>query len=105
MGQCNTDGELIQDESRFDGDNDKAKQAYEEGMSRAFVSSGKILKPDGRMVVVFANKKPDAWETLVAAVIKAGFTVVGSWPIATEMRLRVAQLSESIACIFNLARL
>ena len=40
---------------------------------------------DGRLVVVFANKQPDAWETLVAALIRAGFVVDGSWPIQTEM--------------------
>ena len=35
-------------------------------------------------MVVFANKQPDAWETLVAAIIRAGFCVDGSWPIQTE---------------------
>ena len=35
-------------------------------------------------MVVFANKQPDAWETLVAALIRAGFVVDGSWPIQTE---------------------
>ena len=38
------------------------------------------------MVIVFANKQPAAWETLVAALIRTGFVVDGSWPIATEMR-------------------
>lgn len=38
------------------------------------------------MVIVFANKQPAAWETLVAALIRSGFVVNGSWPIATEMR-------------------
>jgi hypothetical protein len=43
-------------------------------------------RPEGRLVVVFANKQPDAWETLVAALIGAGFVVDGSWPIQTERR-------------------
>ena len=30
------------------------------------------------------NKQPDAWETLVSAIIRAGFVVDGSWPIQTE---------------------
>ena len=38
------------------------------------------------MVIVFAHKQPDAWETLVSALIRAGFVVDGSWPIVTEMR-------------------
>ncbi|OGA45322.1 MAG: hypothetical protein A3G25_00555 [Betaproteobacteria bacterium RIFCSPLOWO2_12_FULL_63_13] len=38
------------------------------------------------MVVVFANKQPDAWGALVSAMIRAGFVVDGSWPVMTEMR-------------------
>ena len=79
------DGELIDDASRFDGDKGRSKQNYEDGMARSFEACHRALRPDGRMVVVFANKHPDAWETLVAALIRAGFVVDGSWPIQTEM--------------------
>ena len=79
------DGELIDDASRFDGDKALSKQNYEDGMYRAFQACHNALQPDGRIVVVFANKQPDAWETLVAALIRAGFVVDGSWPIQTEM--------------------
>ena len=78
------DGELIEDESRHGGDKAKAKQSYEDGMARAFVSCHQALEDDGRLVIVFANKTIDAWETLVAAIIKSGFIVTGSWPIQTE---------------------
>ena len=53
------------------------------------------LKPDGRMVIVFANKQPTAWETLVSAIIRSGFAVDGSWPIQTEMWNRVRGLSSA----------
>ena len=79
------DGELIDDASRFDGDKERSKQNYEDGMARSFRSCHAALRTDGRLVVVFANKQPDAWETLVAALIRAGFVVDGSWPIQTEM--------------------
>ena len=79
------DGELIDDASRFGGDKERSKQNYEDGMARSFRSCHAALRPDGRLVVVFANKHPDAWETLVAALIRAGFVVDGSWPIQTEM--------------------
>ena len=79
------DGELIDDASRFDGDRERSKQNYEQGMARSFQSCHAALKKDGRLVVVFANKHPDAWETLVAALVRAGFVVDGSWPIQTEM--------------------
>ena len=78
------DGELIDDASRFGGDRARSKQNYEDGMARAFGACHSALRPEGRMVVVFANKHPDAWETLVAALIRAGFVVNGSWPIQTE---------------------
>ena len=80
------DGELIDDANRFDGDKKRSKRNYEDGMARAFQACHAALQPSGRLVVVFASKQPDAWETLVSAIIRAGFVVDGSWPIATEMR-------------------
>ena len=80
------DGELIDDASRFDGDKERSKRNYEDGIARAFQACHAALQPSGRLIVVFANKQPDAWETLVSATIRAGFVVDGSWPIATEMR-------------------
>jgi hypothetical protein len=79
------DGELIDDASRFGGHKEKSKAIYEEGMFRAFHACYRALKPEGRLVIVFAHKHPDAWETLVSALIRAGFVVDASWPIQTEM--------------------
>jgi putative DNA methylase len=95
------DGELIDDANRFEGDKAKSKVAYEEGMFRAFQACYKSLNSEGRLVIVFAHKQPDAWETLVSAIIRAGFVVDGSWPIMTEMRGGVrnfgrASLSSSV---------
>jgi hypothetical protein len=42
------------------------------------------------LVVVFAHKQPDAWETLASSIIRAGFTVDASWPIETEMPNKAA---------------
>ena len=89
------DGELIDDASRFDGDKTLSKQNYEDGMARAFQSCHKALQPDGRLVVVFANKSPDAWETLAAALIRAGFVVDGSWPIQTERQSRTRAMASA----------
>ncbi len=55
-------------------------------MIRAFEKCKEAIASDGRLVVVFANKQPAAWETLVSAVIASGFIVTGSLPIQTEMR-------------------
>ena len=91
------DGELVDDSSRFNGDKSESKRVYEDGMYRAFVACGESLSPEGRLVLVFAHKHPDAWETLVSAVIRSGFVVDGSWPIQTE---RVARTrSQSAAAL------
>ncbi|MCC6545648.1 DUF1156 domain-containing protein [Candidatus Sumerlaeota bacterium] len=95
------DGELIDDDSRHGGDSKASKQSYEDGMARAFIACEKSLTTDGRLVIVFAHKHPNAWETLVSAIIRAGFIVDGSWPIQTEMGNRMrgmnsAALSSSV---------
>lgn len=89
------DGELIDDASRFNGDRQASKQNYEDGMARAFGRFHTALRDEGRLVIVFANKQPDAWETLVSALIRAGFVVTGSWPIQTEMQNRQRSLSSA----------
>ena len=89
------DGELIDDSSRFGGDKQKSKANYEDGMARVFQACYQSLNPDGRLVIVFAHKHPDAWETLVSALIRAGFVVDGSWPIQTEMGNRTRALSSA----------
>jgi len=96
--QEHRDGELIDDSSRHAGDAAKSKQAYEDGMAQVFVNCHRALTAEGRLVIVFAHKKPDAWETLVAAIIRAGFVVDGSWPIQTEQAARMrAQSSAALA--------
>ena len=89
------DGELIDDASRFGGDPARSRQNYEDGMARSFQACHSSLQPDGRLVVVFANKQPDAWETLVGALIRAGFVVDGSWPIQTERNARVRAMASA----------
>ena len=85
-----SDGELVDQPSRFAADGTASRAAYEDGMFRVFRNCRDLLGEDGRLVVVFANKQPAAWETLVSALIRAGFVVNGSWPIRTEMQNKVA---------------
>ena len=53
-------------------------------MAASFQSTCNSLSDDGRIVIVFAHKDPDAWETLTTAMIGAGLVVTASWPIDTE---------------------
>lgn len=71
------------------------KQKYEDRMSASFVAAHRALKSNGRFGIVFAHKQPDAWETLVTAMIKAGFVVTASWPIQTEMGNRGRAISSA----------
>ena len=93
------DGELVDQPGRFGTDGAQSRRAYEDGMLRTFRRCHDALREDGRLVVVFANKQPAAWATLVSALIRAGFVVDASWPIQTERDSKVAggaRLSSSI---------
>ncbi|MEE9294998.1 MAG: DUF1156 domain-containing protein [Phycisphaerae bacterium] len=86
---------------RADKSREVEKEKYEARMYEAFCQSYKALTETGRFVVVFAHKDPTAWETLVSAIIRAGFVVTASWPIQTEMpnrgrALATAALASSI---------
>ena len=89
------DGELIDDAARFGGDRAASRRNYEDGMARALGRFHAALRADGRLVIVFANKSPDAWETLVSALIRAGFVVTGSWPIQTERLARTRAMQSA----------
>ncbi len=89
------DGELVDDSSRQQGDRERSRAVYEEGMARAFSVCLHNLKTEGTLVVVFANKQPEAWGTLVSALIRTGFVVDGSWPIQTEMNTRMRAKSSA----------
>jgi putative DNA methylase len=82
--------ELVQHAARTAGDHGAAKKRYENGMAASFSAARKCLHDRGRLVVVFAHKQPDAWETLASSIIRAGFTVDASWPIETEMPNKAA---------------
>ena len=90
-----SDGELIDEPSRFDGDASASKRNFEDGMAAVFRRCHAALAPNGILVIVFANKNPEAWETLVGALIRAGFVVDGSLPIATERGARTRAIASA----------
>lgn len=81
--------EIVQNPVRHGGDKEKAKRFFEEMMAQAFAEMHRVLKPGGRATIVFAHKSTEAWETLINALIGAGFTVEASWPLHTEMATRL----------------
>ena len=80
------DEELVQEAVYHGGTKAAARKYYEDGMAQAFSEMHRVLRPDGIAVIMFAHKSSGAWETLVGALIRAGFQVTGSWPLNTEGR-------------------
>ena len=58
-------------------------------MATAFTEGRRILNEDGIGSVVFAHKTTEGWEALLSGLIRGGWTITGSWPIATEMSSRL----------------
>lgn len=63
---------------------------YERELTKAFGEGCRILRQDGICIIVFASKTTASWEAILQAVVDAGWTITGSWPIDTEMGARVA---------------
>lgn len=92
-----------EDECIVDEIKGKDKLYFEKNMGRAMAEGHRILAPNGIGVVVFAHKSTTGWEAQLQAMIEAGWTVTGSWPIDTERpgRLR-AQGSAALASSVHL---
>ena len=67
----------------------KGKLFYEETMAKAFSEGRRILNENGIGSVVFAHKTTEGWEALLSGMIQGGWTITGSWPIATERGARL----------------
>ena len=67
------DGELIDDAAGSAATRRSQRQLTKTACPAPFRRVTRALRPDGRLVIVFAHKQPDAWETLVSAIIRAGF--------------------------------
>jgi hypothetical protein len=81
----------------------KDQAFFEDGMARAFAEGRRILRQDGVSSVVFAHKTTEGWEALLSGMIRGGWTITGSWPIATEMGSRLrARESAALATSVHL---
>jgi putative DNA methylase len=83
-------GEIVQDETKFIDGRPKDRTAFESMMGDAFAEGHRILRHDGIASVVFAHKTTEGWEALLSGMVRAGWTITGSWPIATEMKNRLS---------------
>ena len=95
--------EAVQDETKTCDGRVKDRAFFEDTMGAAFAEGRRILNEDGIGSVVFAHKTTEGWEALLAGMIRGGWTITGSWPIATERpgRLR-SQDSAALATSVHL---
>lgn len=57
---------------------------FESMLGESFKEMYRVIKPGGIATIVYAHKTTEGWETMLNALIKAGFVVTASWPIHTE---------------------
>ncbi|MGQ9705172.1 MAG: DUF1156 domain-containing protein, partial [Actinomycetota bacterium] len=81
--------EIVVDSTTTKGHGTRTPRFYEEAMARAFAEGRRVLREDGVGCVVFAHKTTEGWEALLSGLIRGGWTITGSWPIATEMGSRL----------------
>ena len=76
--------EVVQDKTRQVENRPKNRAWFEETISKAFIEGRRVLDEDGVGTVVFAHKTTEGWEAMLSGMIFGGWTITGSWPIATE---------------------
>ncbi len=74
-----------------------AEQDYEAKMRAVFNRCHTVLKPHGVMTMMFTHKRVEAWDTLAAALIAAGFEITAAWPVHTEFEHSLHQAKKN-AC-------
>jgi adenine-specific DNA methylase len=95
--------EAVQDEIKLVDGRPKDSAFFEETMAKAFSEGRRILSDDGVGCVVFAHKTTEGWEALLSGLIRGGWVITASWPVATERpgRLR-SQESAALATSIHL---
>ncbi len=91
--------ELIATPYRFDGNTQKAKEFFEQGMYKACCQLYSYASDEIPVTIYYAFKQTDSsegeadtastgWETMLTAIINAGFSITGTWPMRTEQSTR-----------------
>ncbi len=93
--------ELVATPYRDNRGRDGAKAFFEKGMFHTFQQVNAYARDDIPVTIYYAFKQSEAevsedgstisssgWETMLSAIIRAGFTITGTWPMRTEMSNR-----------------
>lgn len=94
--------ELIASPYRFK--KKEAKDFFEDGMAKTCQNLFEYTNKDIPVTIYYAFKQSDddsdgkassGWETMLSAIIKAGFTITGTWPISTERSVRTVAIDSN----------
>ena len=87
--------ELIATPYRHEGNMQKAKVFFEDGMLHTCQQIYQYAREDIPVTIYYAYKQSDTdedsktastgWETMLSAIIRAGFAITGTWPMRTEL--------------------
>lgn len=89
--------ELVATPYRFDGSIERARDFFENGMLRTCKQIYQYACEDVPVTIYYAYKQSETnddqtassgWETMLSAIIQAGFAITGTWPMRTEMANR-----------------
>lgn len=89
--------ELIATPYRHDGSVENAKSFFEDGMLSACKQMYQYAREDVPVTIYYAYKQSDTddrgtassgWETMLGAIVNAGFAITGTWPMRTEQTYR-----------------
>jgi putative DNA methylase len=89
--------ELVATPYRFGG-RDRAGAHFEEGFTRAFTRMRATQATAGPLTLFYAFKQAESdgaaiastgWERMLEGLLRAGFAVIGTWPMRTELPSRM----------------
>lgn len=103
--------ELVATPYRENRGREGARTFFEEGMFNAFKHVNKYACEDVPVTIYYAFKQSETetsndvestastgWETMLSAIIRAGFSITGTWPMRTEQTYRtIASGSNALA--------
>ena len=90
--------ELVATSYRFDGDKEKARVFFEDGLFQAFARMREIAHPAYPLTIYYAYKQTESvkdgatstgWETMLEGLVRTGFQVSGTWPVRSEQSERI----------------
>jgi len=94
--------ELVATPSRFHGSKRQAQQFFEAGLGQAFAEIRRVSIDNYPITIYYAFKQAESevddaveaktsvtastgWETMLEGLLRSGFSVMGTWPVRTEL--------------------